>query len=59
DNIINTPEEFCPYIPSLNTLHRTINCVRQVDSLPQPQHITELNMPESLKSTLNGNFVFN
>ncbi|CAG8793565.1 25857_t:CDS:2, partial [Dentiscutata erythropus] len=55
DNIINTPEEFRPYIPLLNTLHRTINHVHQVDLLPQLQHITELNVPESLRSTLNGN----
>ncbi|CAG8822402.1 16858_t:CDS:1 [Racocetra persica] len=48
DNVINTLEEFRPYLSSLNTLRKTINHVRQVESSPQPQSIVELNMPESL-----------
>lgn len=55
DNIINMPEEIHPYIPSTNALRRTISCVRRSEIPPQPQNITEVNIPESLQLTLHGN----
>ncbi|CAG8524215.1 3400_t:CDS:2 [Dentiscutata heterogama] len=55
DNIISTPEEVRPYLPSVNSLCKTINRVRQSKLPPQPRNIMELNLPESLRLTLNGN----
>ncbi|POG75212.1 hypothetical protein GLOIN_2v1770416, partial [Rhizophagus irregularis DAOM 181602=DAOM 197198] len=55
DNIISIPEEIHPYIPSPNALRRTISRVRKSEMPPQPQNITEINIPESLCHTLHGN----
>ena len=49
------PEEIHPYIPSVNALRKTINRVRKLEMPSQPQNINEVNIPESLCLTLNGN----
>ena len=54
DNVISMSEEVRPYIPSLNALRRTISHVRRLELPPQPQNITEVDIPESLCLTLNG-----
>jgi hypothetical protein len=53
NNMINIPQETRPYMPSRDALRRKIARVRKVETLPEPQSITELNIPNSLCVTLN------
>ncbi|CAG8526272.1 8557_t:CDS:2, partial [Scutellospora calospora] len=55
ESIISTPEEICPYLPSLSALRQTIYRVRQSELSSQTQDILELDIPESLQYTLNNN----
>lgn len=54
NNIINMSQDDHPYMPSKNALRTTIKRVRRAELPPQPQNIGELNVPNPLCLTLNG-----
>jgi hypothetical protein len=56
NNMINISEEVHPYMPSHNALRKKIIRVRKIEIPPEPQSIAEVNIPDSLCMTLNGEF---
>ena len=52
--MVNIPEEICPYMPSRSALRKRISRVRKAETPPEPQSIAQVNIPESLCVTLNG-----
>jgi hypothetical protein len=54
NNMINISKEICPYMPSRDALRKRITRVRKAEIPPEPQSIAEVNIPESLRITLNG-----
>jgi FLYWCH zinc finger domain len=54
DITINMLREYHPYMLSSNTLRSRIKHVKRAEMPAQPQTIEEINVPDSLCSTLNG-----
>ena len=54
NNIINSSDEIYPYMPSKNALNMKIKRARRADMPPEPQNLNEINIPNSLHYTLNG-----
>ncbi|CAG8517757.1 9673_t:CDS:2, partial [Ambispora gerdemannii] len=54
NNIVNVPEEIHPYISSHNALHIKIKHARRTEMSPQPKTLDEINISDSLHSTLDG-----
>lgn len=44
-----------PYMPSKNAIRQIIQRRRHAERLPEPEFIEDINIPENLKTTLNGN----
>ena len=55
NNIVNLSEKITPYMPSQNALRMRIKHIRRAEMPPEPQNINEIDIPTSLKTTLNGN----
>ncbi|GBC04298.1 hypothetical protein RclHR1_00560025 [Rhizophagus clarus] len=53
-NTAIVPEEIASYMPTQNALCARIKRVRSAEMPPQPQTIDEIDIPESLQSTLDG-----
>jgi hypothetical protein len=53
-NIANISEDTAPYMPTQNALRAKIKRVRNAEMAAQPQTIEDINIPESLQSSLNG-----
>jgi hypothetical protein len=54
DITVNMPREYHPYLPSSNALRSRIRRVKRAEMPAQPQTIEEVNVPDSLRLTLNG-----
>ncbi|CAG8641826.1 7853_t:CDS:2, partial [Ambispora gerdemannii] len=50
----SSAEEIHPYIPSHNALRVKIKCARRTEIPPQLKTLDEINIPDSLHSTLGG-----
>jgi hypothetical protein len=57
DITVNMSQEYHPYMPSFNALRSRIKRVKLAEMPAQPQTIEEINVPDSLRSTLNGDTV--
>src|SRR5260364_5012 len=54
NTIVSITGEIYPYVPSQNALHIRIKRIRRADMPAQPQNIDDIDVPDSLCSTLNG-----
>ena len=55
DITVRMSQEHHPYMPSSNALRARIKHVRKLEIPPQPQNLEEINIPNFLQLTLNGN----
>ncbi|CAG8816805.1 7992_t:CDS:1, partial [Racocetra persica] len=53
NNIFTIPKNLSLYIPTPEALQIKIKCVRIATMLPQPQTLDEIDIPDSLRLTLN------
>ncbi|CAB4373838.1 unnamed protein product [Rhizophagus irregularis] len=51
---VRMSQEYHPYMPSSNSLHSRIKRVRRSEMPPQPQTLEEINIPDFLQFTFNG-----
>ncbi len=54
DITVNMLQEYYPYMPSSNALRSTIKRVKRAEMPAEPQTIEEVNIPDLLRLTLNG-----
>ncbi|CAI2187507.1 6772_t:CDS:2, partial [Funneliformis geosporum] len=54
DITVNISQEYYPYMPSSNALRSIIKRVKRAEMPAEPQTIEEVNIPDSLRLTLNG-----
>ena len=54
DITVNMQQEHHPYLPSSNALRSRIKHVKRAEMPAQPQTIEEINIPDSLRLTFNG-----
>src|SRR6266496_6437903 len=54
DITVNMSQEYHPYMPSPNALHSRIKRIKRAEIPAQPQTIKEVNVPDLLRLTLNG-----
>ncbi len=54
DITVNMSQEYHPYMPSSNALRSRIKCIKRAEIPAQPQTIKEVNVPDLLRLTLNG-----